>query len=194
MALRGKLGLAPRHTVSRNWLVAVPTGPMLAASALDWIPLSIFVPLSVMTFGLYPHLWMLRRIDALSSVGSRSIDRSTAAAYCVIGSIVQLMLAAAAAAWLVSVALPASGSGRVASLALSTYVAAYALLLFPIRSFVLFEIRRQIRRAAFMWDPTGIMVPRTMPSILMLTIFGSAYLQHHINRLISLGMIEGGTE
>lgn len=192
--LRGRLGSAPKDAASQHSLVAVPTGPMLGASALEWIPLSIFIPMSIITLGLYPHIWMLRRIDALASVGSRSIDRGAAAAYCVIGALVQLMLAAAAAAFIVSIFLPASGSGSIASIALRAYAAAYITVLFPIRSYVLFEIRRQIRRAAFVWDPTGIMVPRTVPSMVMLTLFGSAYLQHHINRLMSLGMIEGGAE
>ena len=39
------------------------------------------------------------------------------------------------------------------------------------------------------WDPEERMAPRTIGSWLGLFLGGTAYLQHHINRLIALGML-----
>lgn len=171
-------------------VVLVPDGPLIKGSSLGTIPLSLFIPLSVITLGIYPHIWLLYRVDALAAVGRASIDRFRVAEYCVVGAAAQLVLAAALCALALSAALIITPDA--AGMLATAYALAFALIVLPFRQFVLFEIRRQVRRAAFEWDPTGIMLPRTIPSILMMTLFGTAYLQHHINRLIGLGMIGDG--
>jgi hypothetical protein len=64
----------------------------------------------------------------------------------------------------------------------------YVIVVFPMRCFNYFTFRWTLRSAVITWDKEGVMVGRAMPSWIKLILFGSAYIQYHINRLMGLGM------
>lgn len=151
-------------------------------SAADYIPLLIFVPISLLTFGIYPYIWFLRRIDSFAAIGTGELDRNRAVAYCIIGSAACAMLSAGLAAW---------SFAQWHHLALAGALL-LVLAVVPMRTFWLFELRRRLRDVAHEWDQGAMMTYRTLPSPTLLFIFGSFYLQLHINRLIGLGMPDLG--
>jgi hypothetical protein len=67
-------------------------------------------------------------------------------------------------------------------------VSLYLSVIFPMRCFNYFRFRWALRSAVIKWDNEGVMVGRAMPSWVGLFLFGSAYIQYHINRLMGLGM------
>jgi hypothetical protein len=62
------------------------------------------------------------------------------------------------------------------------------LIVLPLKCFHYFNLRWIVRSAVISWDEDGVMIERTITSWLKLFLFGSAYIQYHINRLIGLGL------
>lgn len=155
---------------------------------LGYIPIPIFVGLSVLTLGLYPYVWFAQNARAFVILSLEKIEERSLRHYTVTGFFVQLLLFSS---------LVLAILGGVADSALLTeyamrfaffYFSLNMLVLLPVRSFLYFGLRWNLRRAVAAWDHTRIMIPRTMPSWWKLFIFGSLYIQFHINRVIGLGM------
>ena len=155
---------------------------------IDYIPMGLFALFSVCSAGLYPYIWLLNRIDGFAAIGATGLDRSGLGRYCVFGICAQLL---PLASLVVCLWAHFAGVGEwyaSAFLMLAAYGAAIVLVILPMRCFYHFDIRWRLRRAASRWDENGLMIARTAPSLLRLFLFGTAYLQAHVNRLIGLGM------
>lgn len=155
---------------------------------LGYIPTSIFMGLSVITLGLYPLFWFAQNVSAFIALSLERINEGYLRRYVVMGFFVQLMAVAAAVLGLLGRAMDSSLQLEYAFRFAFFYVFLTLFVLMPIRSFLYFGLRWNLRRAVAVWDSSKIMLPRTMPSWWKLFFFGSLYLQHHINRVIGLGM------
>lgn len=155
---------------------------------IDYIPLWLYLLFSVGSAGLYPYLWLMKRVGGFSAAGVTGLDRPRIGRYCVLGICAQLLPLASGViclwGWLAGV--PEWYAS--AFLMLTLYSAAFVLVILPMRCFYHFDIRWRLRRAASQWDENGLMIARTLPSPFLLCLFGTAYLQRHVNRLIGLGM------
>lgn len=155
---------------------------------LGYIPTSIFMGLSVITLGLYPYIWFAQHVSAFIILSLEKIDEGYLRRYVVIGIIVQLMAVSAVVLALWGIAADSALKMEYAFRFAFFYVSLTFFVLIPIRSFLYFGLRWNLRRAVARWDGSHIMLPRTMPSWWKLFLLGSLYLQHHINRVIGLGM------
>ncbi len=155
---------------------------------IDYIPVGLYLLFSVCSGGLYPYLWLLNRTDGFEAAGVTGLDRSGIGRYCVLGICAQLLLLASGAACLWGWLAGMREWHASAFLMLAVYGAAFVLVILPMRCFYHFDIRWRLRRAASRWDENGLMIARTVPSFLLLFLFGTAYIQRHVNRLIGLGM------
>lgn len=154
---------------------------------LDYIPMSIFVPFCFLTIGIYPYLWLLGSARSFAALcGSDRLGRRAAAA-AALGLVVQTAIALSIAAFVTAWCL-GSDSAEAFRAAIFWSFAVHLAICFPMKCMALFELRARLRGAAALWDERGMMVRRTVRSPFALVIFGTAYLQHHINRLIGLGM------
>ncbi len=162
--------------------------PADEAHLLGYIPVSIFVSLSVITLGLYPYVWFAQNVRAFVTLSLEKIEESLLRRYVVMGVFVHLLAFAAivSAIWGLSTDSPlhVEYAFRFAFF----FVSLSLLVLLPIRSFLYFGLRWNFRRAVAAWDHSHIMIPRTMSSWWKLFLFGSLYIQHHVNRVIGLGM------
>lgn len=155
---------------------------------LGYVPISVFASLSVITLGLYPYIWFSQNIRAFMELSLERIEEATLRRYVVLGYFVHVLL-------YIAIALSAVGSFFDAPLA-REYAHRFALvyafisfvLLLPVRSFLYFGLRWNLRRAVAAWDSNIITVPRTAPYLWKLFVFGALYIQFHINRVIGLGM------
>lgn len=155
---------------------------------LGYIPVSIFASLSLLTLGLYPYIWFAQNVRAFISLSLEKIEERSLRRYAVMGFFVQslLFLSIAMALWGEVADSPLHFEYALRFAFFYAFLSLFVLL--PIRSFLYFGLRWNLRRAVAAWDHSRIMVPRTMPSWWKLFLFGSLYLQHHINRVIGLGM------
>lgn len=144
------------------------------ARELDYVPLTIFVPFTVISLGIYPNVWLALRARAFSAISGGIVDSRAVRRCALFGSISSI-------AAIIAVVLASSTM-------LAAAIGLFVLFALPLRCFCHSEIRSGIRRSAAEWDADGRMAERTIPSSTRLAILGSIYIQHHINRLIGLGM------
>lgn len=156
--------------------------------AIDYIPVPLFLAQSVFSFGIYPYLWLLRRIDSFPDVGIKGLDRAGMAAYCIVGLCVQLLLLCATSTYVYAWLVTDNFIRKLAVMIFAAYALSFVLLVMPGRCFHHFNIRWRLRRIVAEWDAVGVMIDRTMTSLTKLFLFGSAYIQYHFNRLIGMGM------
>jgi hypothetical protein len=158
------------------------------SAVLGYIPLKIFLGLCVITLGAYPYVWIWSNAYAFNKMGERRVDEASFKRLAVLGFVVQILLPVSAplyATWYftgIDVAL------EIAYAVTFAFVMLYSLVIFPMRCFNYFCFRWALRSAVIKWDLEGVMVGRAMPSWIGLFLFGSAYIQCHINRLMRLGM------
>jgi hypothetical protein len=158
------------------------------AALLGYIPLRIFVGVSVMTLGLYPYFWVWGNVCAFTKVCGGRVREGELRRFAVTGFCVQLtaLFSAVSCLWWM-----ATGSPWAYEMALQTsvfFAAAYVLIVLPMRCSSYFDLRWNMRSAVAMWDRKSIMMDRTMTSWAKLFMLGSAYIQFHVNRLMGLGM------
>lgn len=158
------------------------------AALLGYIPTGLFLGVSVMTLGLYPYVWMRSNIHAFVKTDVSGLDERKLNRFAVTGFCVQLLLVASAAACLRAVWIDGLLDYEFAYRLFMFYLLLYLLIIFPQRCSVYFDLRWSLRRRVTAWDQDGIMLSRTASSWLKLFIFGSLYVQYHINRLMGLGM------
>jgi hypothetical protein len=159
-----------------------------AAALLGYIPTKLFMGLCVITLGLYPYSWMWENVYAFDKVGGRRINVNSIKRLAVIGFLVHLSMLAVAAAFTVYRITGADVLFKPVIMAALSCAVLHFLLVFPMKCFNYFVIRWAIRSAVIEWDREGVMVGRTMTSWLKLFLFGSVYIQYHVNRLMGLGM------
>lgn len=170
-----------RGSASRNFLTP-------GSIALGYIPIGLYLSFAAATLGLYPYAWLWGNVRAFERIGASTSDCLNLRRFAVYGFCVQILLPVAlalyvAGAWLAS-DLILELSFRVAV----AYVAAYLLLILPLRCGCYFDLRWKIRHRVAEWDSAKIMTDRTIPSWFKLLLLGSTYIQYHINRLMGLGM------
>ena len=174
------------------------------ARKLDYFPISIHCLLQIFTVGIFPYLWFADRWKTFNQFSyDEKINARTTHFYIIFGAIAQLIAAVAiifslfipeATLLSLSEKLPTGlGAWIVGFFAPKTLWMLYGFILcvavLPLRTLIYFSVRWNIRMMANEWDPEERMAPRTVGSWLGLFVGGTAYLQHHINRLIALGML-----
>ncbi|MDR1651925.1 MAG: hypothetical protein LBR87_09060, partial [Synergistaceae bacterium] len=159
-----------------------------ASALLGYVPLKLFVGLSLLTMGLYPYTWLWGNAYAFNKVGAGRADERCVKILSVIGFSVQMLVPLSAASYLAWRIFAIPLAHKMAAGTAVTMALLYAVLLLPVRTFAYFNLRWAIRGAVIEWDREGVMVGRTMTSWLKLFLFGSMYIQYHINRLMGLGM------
>ena len=155
---------------------------------IDYIPLVLYLLFSVGSVGLYPYHWLLKRIDGFEVAGVTGLDRAGIGRYCALGICAQFLLVASGVIGLWGWFTGIHEWYASAFLMLAVYGAAFVLVILPMRCFYHFDIRWRLRRATSRWDENGLMIVRTAPSLFLLFLFGTVYIQRHVNRLIGLGM------
>jgi hypothetical protein len=160
-----------------------------AAALLGYIPTRLFIGLCAITLGLYPYTWMWENVYAFNKVGGHRINGNSIKRLAVTGFLLQLSILGASASYTVCGITGMDDLRKPMAIAILSCVTLYFLIIFPMKCFNYFAIRWAIRSAVIEWDREGVMVGRTMTSWLKLFLFGSAYIQYHINRLMGLGMI-----
>jgi hypothetical protein len=125
---------------------------------------------------------------AFNTIGGRRINEGSVKNLAVLGFLVQLLLPLSIGSlfawWFTDLEI----AYKMASYAAFVFVSLYFLVIFPMRCFNYFCVRWALRAAVIDWDSEGVMVGRTVTSWLKLFLFGSVYIQYHINRLMGLGM------
>jgi hypothetical protein len=159
-----------------------------AAALLGYIPTRLFIGLCAITLGLYPYMWMWENVYAFSKVGGHRINGNSIKRLAVIGFLLQLSILTAAASYIACGTTGMDDVRELTAIAALSCGILYFLLVLPMKCFNYFVIRWAIRSAVIEWDREGVMVGRTMTSWIKLFLFGSAYIQYHINRLMGLGM------
>lgn len=155
---------------------------------MGYIPVELFTALSVLTLGLYPFSWLWSNSAAFANLCGGRLQEKRLRLYAVTGFCAQLLLPVSLALFLVRRFTDAPWLWDLGPRFLLLYAASYVLLVFPQRCYHFFDLRWNIRRAVEAWDKDGVMINRTIKSLIELFAFGSAYIQFHINRLIGLGM------
>ena len=158
------------------------------SAVLGYIPLKIFLGLCLVTLGAYPYVWIWGNAYAFNKMGERRVGEESFKRLAVLGFVVQMLLPISAvlyAVWHFTGLHIALETAYAVAFALVTL---YLLVVFPMRCFNYFCVRWALRSAVIKWDLEGVMVGRAMPSWIGLFLFGSAYIQCHINRLMRLGM------
>ncbi|MDR0764477.1 MAG: hypothetical protein LBE65_02665 [Synergistaceae bacterium] len=155
------------------------------SAVLGYIPLKIFLGFCVITLGVYPYVWIWGNAYAFDKIGERGASFKRLA---VPGFAVQMFLPVSAAFYAVWYFTGSRMAFEIAYAAAAAFASLYLSVIFPTRCFDYFRFRWALRSAVIKWDSEGVMVERTMPSWIGLFLFGSAYIQYHINRLMGLGM------
>ncbi|MDR3164524.1 MAG: hypothetical protein LBU13_03010 [Synergistaceae bacterium] len=158
------------------------------SAILGYIPLKIFFGLCLVTLGTYPYVWIWGNAYAFNKMEERRVNVESLKRLAVLGFVVQTLLPVSAvlyAAWYFTGFRVALETAHAVAFA---FVLLYLSVIFPMRCFNYFRIRWALRGAVIKWDSDGVMVGRAIPSWIGLFLFGSAYIQHHINRLMGLGM------
>jgi hypothetical protein len=137
---------------------------------------------------MYPYLWLWNNSNPFVKLCGNRLQGSRLKVFAAMGLCVQFLPP-------ISLTLFAAGRfvGAYQFFDISTqcavlYAFSYALLIFPQRCYCFFHLRWNIRNAVAAWDREEMMIGRTMTSWLKLFLFGSAYIQFHMNRLMGLGM------
>lgn len=162
--------------------------PAKERQPLGYIPIGVFIWLSLLTLGLYPFQWLWRNLPLLERTGGRRGDSLNFRRFAVIGLCVQVVFVTGVLLYAWGLLLDHSDAAYLSFRFFKTYLILYALLVLPYRTFCFLNLRWRIRREAARWDESGIAIGRTMPSWFKLFLFGSVYVQYHINRLMGLGM------
>jgi hypothetical protein len=158
------------------------------AALLGYIPIGIFVCVSLISLGLYPYIWAWGNVYAFTKICGDRLREGSLRKFAATGFCVQLLVPIAAGAFI---------WGSVADLpwaydfALKTsvfFVLAHIFVVGPIRCSCFFDLRWNLRSAVVSWDRNSMMIDRTMTSWAKLFFLGSTYIQYHINRLMGLGM------
>jgi hypothetical protein len=158
------------------------------SAVLGYIPLKIFLGLCVITLGAYPYVWIWGNAYAFNKMGERRVDEASFKRLAVLGFVVQMLLPVSAALYAVWYFTGFGMAIEVAHAVVFALVMLYLSVVFPMRCFNYFCFRWALRSAVIKWDFEGVMAGRAMPSWIGLFLFGSAYIQYHINRLMGLGM------
>jgi hypothetical protein len=159
-----------------------------ASAVLGYIPIKLFIGLSLITFGLYPYTWIWGNVYAFIAVGGKRIDENSIKRLVVAGFCVQALLPAAAVSYLAYRFIGAEAAYGLSVRLSELFVFLYFFLVFPMKCFNYFILRWTLRNAVIGWDRDSVMIGRTMTSWLKLFVMGSLYIQYHINRLMGLGM------
>jgi hypothetical protein len=158
------------------------------SAVLGYIPLKIFLGLCVITLGAYPYVWIWGNAYAFNKMGERRVDEASFKRLAVLGFVVQMLVPVSAALYAAWYFTGLDMALEVAHAVVFALVLLYLSVIFPMRCFNYFCFRWALRSAVIKWDFEGVMAGRAMPSWIGLFLFGSAYIQHHINRLMGLGM------
>ncbi|MDR0652327.1 MAG: hypothetical protein LBG12_03365 [Synergistaceae bacterium] len=158
------------------------------SAVLGYIPLKIFLGLCVVTLGTYPYAWIWNNAYAFNKMGERRVDETSFKRLAVLGFVVQMLLPVSGALYAAWYFTGLDMALEIAYAVVFALVLLYLSVIFPMRCFNYFCFRWALRSAVIKWDSEGVMVGRTMSSWIALFLFGSAYIQHHINRLMGLGM------
>ena len=159
-----------------------------ATAVLGYIPSKLFLGLCLITFGLYPYIWMWDNTYAFNKVGDRRIDEESVKRFAVLGFIVQLLLPVSVGVWIAWKITGSTIAGEVLQTVTFVFLSLYFVVIFPLRCFNFFCVRWALRSAVIEWDREGVMINRSITSWLKLFLLGSIYIQYHINRLMGLGM------
>lgn len=158
------------------------------SAVLGYIPLKIFLGLCLITLGAYPYVWIWGNAYAFNKMGERRIGEESFKRLAVLGFAVQMLLPVSAACYAAWYATGLPMMFEIAHAVAFALVLLYLSVIFPMRCFNYFCFRWALRSAVIKWDSDGVMVGRAMPSWIGLFLFGSVYIQRHINRLMGLGM------
>ena len=158
------------------------------SALLGYIPAKLFLGLCVITCGLYPYIWMWDNTYAFNKLGGSRIKEESVRRLAVLGFLVQLLLPIAIGMWIVWKVTRSAVTGEIFQTTAFVFLSLYFVVIFPMRCFNYFCVRWSLRGAVIEWDNDGIMVSRSITSWFKLFLFGSVYIQHHINRLMGLGM------
>ena len=163
-----------------------PKGP----APFSYIPAGLFISMNLVTLGLFPYLWIWSNLCAFAVMSGGSLGTWRLRCFAITGFLVQLMLPLVGSLlfWNGIIRRPSNYSDISAFLVI--FAALYMLLILPQRCSIYLLMGRLLRKAAARWDREGLMASRVMSSPLKLLLGGSPYIQHHINRLASLGMPE----
>ena len=179
------LNLLPRNLGPRGLRGILFPG---ANAALGYIPVTLFLGFAILTLGLYPYIWLWSNLHAFEKIGVSAGDDRNIRRFAVYGFCVQMLLPLALLLYGAGAFL---ASGLVLELSFRcslAYLALYVLVILPLRCGCYFDMRWKIRSRVADWDSAKIMMDRTLPSWFKLFLWGSLYVQHHINRLMGLGM------
>lgn len=157
-------------------------------STLGYIPLNLYVSMSLVTLGMYPYIWLWGNIHAFEKIRVRGIGKHSLTAFSATGFCAQLLCPLALCSYAVGTLLASNAAREFAFRSLLIYIPIYFFLILPMRCFHYFDLRWKLRAAVAEWDTKGMMLNRTAPSWFYLFLFGTIYIQHHINRLMGLGM------
>jgi hypothetical protein len=157
-------------------------------SVLGYIPVELFIVLCAMTLGVYPFIWLWGNSGAFINFCGNRLQEKRLRRFSAAGFCIQLLLPASI---ILYVMWRLTGMAEFIDYTLrcsAAYVILYTAVIFPQRCYYYFDLRWNMRSAVEAWDSERIMIGRTMTSWLNLFVFGSAYIQLHMNRLIGLGM------
>ena len=157
---------------------------------LDFLPLWLFASLSVLTFGIYPYVWFASNLRAFNELSAdEKLMHFNVKYFAAAGAAAQLVLAFSAVSFLVSnfaagVYIPSMlRPGRLFEI----YFYGYIFFVLPFRFSAHLWLSWNIREATRSWNE-GAISSITLDSWVKLLLFGSFYIQYHVNRLIGMGM------
>jgi hypothetical protein len=158
------------------------------SAVLGYVPIKLFIGLCLITMGLYPYIWIWNNAYAFNKLGDRRVTEASFKRLAALGFAAQSLLPISAAFYAAGRFFDARIAIEISYAVTFALVAIYLLAVFPMRCFNYFCVRWALRSAVIKWDIDGVMVGRAMPSWFKLFLFGSVYIQRHINRLMGLGM------
>jgi hypothetical protein len=158
------------------------------AALMGYIPMGIFICVSLISMGLYPYIWAWGNVYAFMKVCGERPREAALRRFAVAGFCVQLLVPITAGALLWGTATDSPQAHELAMRTSAIFAAAYIFIVGPIRCSCFFDLRWSLRGAVAAWDLNSIMIDRTMTSWAKLFFLGSVYIQYHINRLMGLGM------
>ena len=159
-----------------------------ASALMGYIPTRLFMGLCIVTCGLYPYIWMWDNTYAFNKIGDSRIKEESVKRFAVLGFFVQLLLPVAVGMWIAWKVTGSAVTREVFETVVFVFLSLYIVVIFPMRCFNYFCVRWTLRSAVIEWDSEGVMVNRSITSWFKLFLLGSIYIQHHINRLMGLGM------
>lgn len=182
-----RLGDRPRKDKTQN-TQAVQEQEEAAPASLTYVPVFLFIQYTVFTLGFYPILWLRKCARALDRMSGGAFDARAAMRCCIAKAVSRAALVLCALCIASSIAFGSLALLHAAEFFLISFIAVTVAISAPLSCKCFFDIRWHIRRAAAEWDGSGLMLRNTMPSPVLLFIFGSAYVQYHVDRLIELDM------